>query len=410
MNYFNFIRENWRFLCFGIVLNFFSSTGQTFYISIFGGEFRRDFNLSEGDFGFIYMIATLFSAGSLIWLGRLIDRMDLRFYALLICLGSTLACFFTSTVTSAFMLALAFYLLRLMGQGLMNHAAVTSMGRYFTTQRGTAIGIITLGSTLGLAVYPLVGITLIKLYGWSNSWLILAVIYSIILIPLILWLLKGQKIRHSNYLIARDKKTPSIVPDNHYSVKEMLTEWRFYLMTPALLTSTFLLTGLLFHQVSIVEIKNWSISVFASGFIGLATASFLTSLALGPLVDKWRAENLLPFILSPLVLALIVLNYFEAEFFGFIYLILLGVCFGATFTISGAIWPELYGTKNLGAIKSLVKAIMVFASAFSPWVFGLFFDAGFGIIEISYLSISLIILTAILAKTSQKFKRTQEKT
>lgn len=406
MNYFDFITKNWRFLCFGIVLNFFSSTGQTFYISIFGGEFRRDFNLSEGDFGFIYMIATLFSAGSLIWLGRLIDQMDLRFYTLLICLGSILACFLTSSVTSAFMLTLAFYLLRLMGQGLMNHAAVTSMGRYFTMQRGTAIGIITLGSTLGLAVYPLVGVTLIKLYGWSNSWLILAVIYSIILIPLILWLLKGQKIRHHNYLITRDQKTSSIVSDNHYSVRAMLTEWRFYLMTPTLLASPFLLTGLLFHQVSIVESKNWSISIFASGFIGLATASFLTSLALGPLVDKWRATNLLPFILSPLVLALIVLNYFEAEFFGFIYLILLGICFGMNFTISGAIWPELYGTKNLGAIKSLMKAIMVFASALSPWVFGLFFDAGFGITEISYLSICLIILTAILAKISQNFNRT----
>ncbi|HIF59300.1 MAG TPA: MFS transporter [Rhodospirillales bacterium] len=406
MNYFDFIKKNWRFLCFGIVLNFFSSTGQTFYISIFGGEFRRDFNLSEGDFGFIYMIATLFSAGSLIWLGRLIDQMDLRFYTLLICLGSILACFLTSSVTSAFMLTLAFYLLRLMGQGLMNHAAVTSMGRYFTMQRGTAIGIITLGSTLGLAVYPLVGVTLIKLYGWSNSWLILAVIYSIILIPLILWLLKEQKIRHHNYLITRDQKTSSIVSDNHYSVRAMLTEWRFYLMTPTLLASPFLLTGLLFHQVSIVESKNWSISIFASGFIGLATASFLTSLALGPLVDKCRATNLLPFILSPLVLALIVLNYFEAEFFGFIYLILLGICFGMNFTISGAIWPELYGTKNLGAIKSLMKAIMVFASALSPWVFGLFFDAGFGITEISYLSICLIILTAILAKISQNFNRT----
>jgi hypothetical protein len=53
-----------------------------------------------------------------------------------------------------------------------------------------------------------------------------------------------------------------------------------------------------------------------------------------------------------------------------------------------------------------MKAIMVFASALSPWVFGLFFDAGFGITEISYLSICLIILTAILAKISQNFNRT----
>ena len=409
MSYFNFIKKNWRFLCFGIILNFYSSTGQTFFISIFGAEFRREFDLSDGDLGFIYMIATLLSAGSLIWLGRLIDRMDLRLYTLLICLGSVLSCFVIASVNSAFMLAVAFYLLRLMGQGLMNHTAVTSMGRYFTKQRGTAIGIITFGSTLGLAVYPIIGVTLIGMYGWSGSWLIMAVITSITLIPLIFWLLKGQKVRHRNYLFTRDAKKPSFISENHYSVRAMLTELRFYMIAPALLTSPFLLTGLLFHQVSLVQSKNWSMSVFASGFIGLATASFLTSLLLGPLIDKWRATNLLPFILSPLALALIVLNYFEAEFFGFIYLILLGICFGTTFTISGAIWPELYGTKNLGAIKSLIKAIMVAASAFSPWVFGLLFDAGFGIAEVSHLSICLIILTAIPAKISHSFNKISEK-
>ena len=408
MHYFNFIKENWRFLGFGISLNFFSSTGQTFFISIFGGEFRREFNLSEGDFGFIYMIATLLSAGSLIWLGRLIDRMDLRVYTLLICLGSILASFSTSVVSSAFMLTIAFYLLRLMGQGLMNHIAVTSMGRYFTAERGTAIGIITLGSTLGLAVYPTLGVTLIKSIGWSGSWVVLAIIYSIILIPIILWLLKDQGIRHQTYLIKLDKQETSTTPNKHFSVRAMLLERRFFLITPAILASPFLLTGLLFHQVSIVEAKNWSMSTVASGFLGLAIASFLTSLALGPLVDKWRAINLLPYILSPLILALIVLNYFQNEFFAFIYLILLGSCFGTTFTISGAIWPEIYGTKNLGAIKSLAKAIMVFSSAISPWIFGLLFDAGLGIIEISYLGAGIILITAILAKFAQPPKMSKK--
>ena len=111
MNYFDFIKKNWRFLGFGVSLNFFSSTGQTFYISIFGGEFRRDFGLSDGDFGFIYMIATLLSAVSLIWLGRLIDSMDLRYYTLLICLGSITASFLTSIADSTVMLVIAFYLL-----------------------------------------------------------------------------------------------------------------------------------------------------------------------------------------------------------------------------------------------------------------------------------------------------------
>ena len=404
MNYSNFLRRNWRFLGFGISLNFFSSTGQTFFISIFGGEFRRDFNLSEGEFGFIYMIATLLSAGSLIWIGRLIDRMDLRIYTLLVCLGSILASFLTSIVNSAFALAIAFYLLRLMGQGLMNHIAVTSMGRYFAVERGKAIGIITLGSTIGLALYPAMGVILIKSYGWSGSWLALAVIYSVILIPLILWLLKDQDIRHQTYLVKRDQKVQSTEANSDYTAREMLSEPRFFLIIPAILASPFLLTGLLFHQVSIVEYKNWSMSTVASGFMGLAISSFLTSLMLGPLIDKWRAINLLPYILSPLILALLVLNYFQNEFFIFIYLILLGSCFGTTFTISGAIWPEIYGTKNLGAIKSIIKAIMVCSSALSPWVFGLLFDAGLGITGISYLGAAIIISTAILARFAQPLK------
>ena len=52
----------------------------------------------------------------------------------------------------------------------------------------------------------------------------------------------------------------------------------------------------------------------------MLSSSFLTSLAIGTLVDKWRAINLLPFILMPLAIALWIINYFQAEFFGFIYL------------------------------------------------------------------------------------------
>jgi hypothetical protein len=37
----------------------------------------------------------------------------------------------------------------------------------------------------------------------------------------------------------------------------------------------------------------------------------------------------------------------------------------------------------------------------ATWVFGLIFDMGFSIFEISWLSISMIIVTSILAKVSQ---------
>ncbi|MDC0196090.1 MFS transporter [Gammaproteobacteria bacterium] len=310
--------------------------------------------------------------------------------------------FFTSFVDTITLLALAFYFLRLIGQGLMNHIAVTSMGRYFSKHRGTAISIITFGDTFGLIIYPLIGVGLIEWLGWRDSWTALGFFYLIVLIPLTLWLLKDHNARHQNYDVRMQKNSKFNGPANiDYSLRIILREFRLYLMLPGILLPSFLMTGLIFHQVRIVEIKGWSMSIITSGFFGLATASFLTSLLLGPLVDRWRAINLLPFILLPLGVALLVLNAFETDYISLLYLILLGVSLGATFTVTEALWPELYGTSHLGAIKAFTRALIVFSSAIAPWVFGLMFDMGVSIHGITWLSMSLIVVAGMLAKLSQ---------
>uniref|UniRef100_UPI0030EC7132 hypothetical protein n=1 Tax=Yoonia sp. GPGPB17 TaxID=3026147 RepID=UPI0030EC7132 len=60
--YLRFIRENVPFLATGALLSFLSSFGQTFFISIFGGEIRAAYGLSNGDWGLIYMVGTGASA------------------------------------------------------------------------------------------------------------------------------------------------------------------------------------------------------------------------------------------------------------------------------------------------------------------------------------------------------------
>ena len=49
-------------LSLGALLIFSSSIGQTFFISLFSGEIRSEFNLSHGIFGTFYSVATLISA------------------------------------------------------------------------------------------------------------------------------------------------------------------------------------------------------------------------------------------------------------------------------------------------------------------------------------------------------------
>ena len=65
-----FLRTNARWIGGGFVLTFFSSFGQTFFIGLSGEELRAKFDLTDGEFGGIYMIATIGSALTLPFLGR----------------------------------------------------------------------------------------------------------------------------------------------------------------------------------------------------------------------------------------------------------------------------------------------------------------------------------------------------
>ena len=69
-----------RLLAFGFLLPFASAFGQTFFIGLFGDHLRAAYGLTNASFGLLYSLATVTSAGLLMWLGRLIDRVDLRHY------------------------------------------------------------------------------------------------------------------------------------------------------------------------------------------------------------------------------------------------------------------------------------------------------------------------------------------
>ena len=60
----------------------------------------------------------------------------------------------------------------------------------------------------------------------------------------------------------------------------------------------------------------------------------------------------------------------------YLVMAMIGVTQGASVTVVGALWPELYGTRNLGAIKALATSAMVFSTALGPGVTGMLIDAG----------------------------------
>ena len=370
-SYLQFVRANARWLAGGFLLTMFSSFGQTFFISLSTGSIREAYGLSSGEYGTIYMVATLSSALTLTILGRIVDHYSIvktaAFSLLLLASASALL----SQSSSLIMLVLALYGLRLFGQGMMSHIAITAMGRWYATNRGKAVSITSIGFSAGLAIFPIIYINAVSAIGWRSAWVYSAMLIVFVALPLILLLFRTSRVA-KNTSNVEDVETSS--DGNAYQMQwtlsQVLRDPVFWMTMPFLLGPAFVSTAIFFHQDFLFEQRGWSVSVFAWTFILTTVISVISGLVSGIFVDKTSAASLLPMFLLPLGVGCFILAGAESTNALIAYMALLGVSMGVNATIFGSIWPEIYGAENLGAIRSFATALMVLSSAVGPGIMG----------------------------------------
>ncbi len=386
------LRQQAPLLGFGALLCFTSSVGQTFFIAVFGGVLREAFALGHGSFGAAYSAATLASAITLIWLGKLVDRLAAARLVVLTVAGLAVAALAMSLTTGIVTLALTFYLLRLLGQGMSTHIAISVLAKRFSAARGRAISIATMGIALSEVVMPPLAVVMVEL-GWRWGWRGIALALLLLVLPALLRLLAQADRRP-----VTDEPAIGHVPPQVASRRqgEVLRDWRFWLLLPGLLASSIITTGIFFHHVHIVAAKGWSLGLFAATFTIYAVGSVVSSLTSGWLVDKLGARR--PLVFFPLVLAWGCLMLAASDSFvaGVGMMVLFGVVGGGQSTTVNALWAELYGTAHLGAIRSLAMAFMVFGSAVSPIIFGAVLDMGAGVEALALASAVYAALAGML--------------
>ena len=70
------------------------------------------------------------------------------------------------------------------------------------------------------------------------------------------------------------------------------------------------------------------------------------------------------------------LALFSGEWSAFVFMSLLGMSYGSSGTIFGSVWPEIYGTAHLGAIRAITMAVSVLGTAIGPGLTGILIDLG----------------------------------
>ena len=384
---------NKKVIIFGFIFTFFSSFGQSFFLGLFNAPIRKELDISHGQFGTIYALATICSSLLLIWVGKKIDDFKLLHYSLFVVILLSISSLLFSFINNIYFLAIGIFLMRFSGQGLMSHTSTTSISRFFDKSRGKALSTIWFGLSTAEFILPVFITYLIFLYSWRIVWQGIALLI-IILLPIIIF--------KCVQTIKLDSREEELIGEKKDQIKqwtrlEVIKDYKFYIVSLNMLAGPWIITGIFIYQSFISEAKGWNLFLIPKAFMFYSIISIFSLILSGFLVDKFTSRKLIPVVNIPLLLSMVILIFFKHDLSAFLFFGLMGISNGLANVLGSSTWAEIYGVKFIGSIKALTTALMVFSTAFGTALFGILIDQGFSIAGIAligatYIAVSLILL------------------
>ena len=384
------------------MLTYFSSLGQTYFISASVAEWQAAFGLSHGEFGRLYMFATLASAMCLPFVGRLVDIVPPHRMVVVVAPVLAGAALLAGYATSVPILVVAIFMLRLFGQGMMTHIALTTTGRWFVAERGRAVSLVVLGHQGGEATIPLAFAALAIFCGYRVGWLAAAIALIAIGLPVVYWCYRKPRVPHGQQ--STEAKTMPEV--RNWTRREVLRDPIFWVLLTGVLAPAFIGTTIFYHQNYLTELHEWPPQLFASSLLLMALTTVGCALLAGAAIDRFGATLVLPYFLLPLSAACFALAYSGPEITLFIVMVLLGISYGISSTLFGSLWPEIYGLANLGAVRSVTVSVAVLATAAGPGLTGTLIDRGVDLpSQMSFFGLYCLLAAGAMTIASVKLKR-----
>ena len=381
--------ERWRILFLTVLIQAITYGATIYAFTLFARPWMGEFGLSRSE-----VVSTitfyLFVIGFVAMLcGRMFDLYPAK-YLVAIGLALLVAGLIAISFAPSHIAITAVYVLIFPISGNLAGplGAMALVARNFDKHRGLAMGIATLGTSLGGVVVPLLVSRILPEIGWRQTFQVLAVAAAI-LIPLTLLVLWGER-RH----IGRAASDASAAA----------TGWKHYLSQPNfwIIVSSLFLGWLTFTSL------NNNLGPYGED-IGLSTqqiGEILSAFALSMVVGKFATgalsdyvDNRFLFVGASLLVAAAAGMLYAMPFYGGVLaaFLVMGLGTGSYLPLNGALYARCFGPQAVGRVMGLGSPFITFI-AIGPVLAGFVRDATdsyawvfIGCIVVTLLSIPIIL-------------------
>ena len=261
------------------------------------------------------------------------------------------------------------------------------ISRWFTTNRGKAMGIAYLGIGTGGFLVPLIASGLEKNIGWHLALTSLGILVILIAVPLAIFV-KDSPIKQGI-----KEKTEAIVP-----IKNILKSRNFYLLAFGSMCSIAAVGGIFQHlKYYLTDLKMTQAQ--AAHIMSLVLLMSLAGRVLmGMLADLMPRKYVM--ILIYLIVGSSIPLLLMPDFPGRIYLfaVIFGIGLGGDYMIIPLMAGDLFGVKTLGRIMGIILVADGLAESLMPMLVGVLYKAsksyttGFSVLICIALAGALIVL------------------
>lgn len=386
----------WVILAAGTIGVIIMGPSQTFTVGVFIDSFIQAFGISRANVSLIYGLATLGGSLLLPVTGRLVDRYGASRMIIFVTLGlglSVAGIGLTQGVVSLFVGLLA---VRYFGFGSMQLVVNNAIAQWFIRRRGMVMGIAGLSLAAGLMIYPVLAEFLINRVDWRGAWFVLGLSVLLIMLPVGWFFIKDKPEQYGLHPDGDpDVLTDSLgqVSEENWTLAEARQTGAFWIFAAALSVMTMIMAGLVFHQISLFEVRGLSRETGVIAFNIMAICSIIGNLGMGALLDRYSARLLLSGVLFLLATTLVWVQFISTPLQGFLFSGMVGLVSGSFRVMDSVVWAKYYGRLHLGSIKGATMIGVIGATSLGPYPLGFSYDhfGSYGPALNSFLVLPLLI-------------------